>query len=1012
MLGSFIDNVVNIGDSLLRVFRADLADYVDLETADDEETLVAKDGSLVTLMEIHGMRSLVGSRTLMLNVVTPLATGLQSAFEDKAHRMQVWFEEDYDAVLAQIEKAQTPARETATRFNMAVGDVLDARAANLARSTSVQRCFIALWTCPAALNKSDQKIEKRQSAEIRKGTPSVFDAQDPLRAMGLLRNRHASFVGLLESKLLDVGVVLNVLDVRTALREVRRSIAPSATDDRWSASLPGDTVYPSLRKRRSSREDWEVIWPPLGWQLCPQDANIVAANAVEVGDRIYAPVYIDLFPRKPQFFNELARSARDKRLPWRASFLIEGGSFDGFAFRRVVSQLISFANRGNKMFKAAMADLDAFTERNGAVVQVRASFCTWAPSHDMPLLEKRSSDLATSLGGWGGCQVSEVTGEPVAGMMSSSLAATVGNIGTKSVAPMTDVLGILPWAQPASPWHTGSMLFKAPSGKLMPYQPISRLQSTWIDLFFAPPGAGKSVLMNASHFALALGPGQPRLPRIAIIDVGPSSSGLISLIQEALPADQRHLVVHRRMQNTANYAINPFETQLGCRFPTALERSFLLNFVTLLVTDIGSSRPDKAMTGLVAAVVDEMYSRGSDMAEAKPYTGGTAHEVDRTLSEMGFKADRHTTWWEVEDALFAAGHVHEAYLAHRFAVPVLRDATAAANSERVRSAYQEVRIEGTSENLISGFNRMIAEALGFFPVLAAPTSFDLGEARIAALDLGDVAKSGGDVADRTTAVMYMLARHALAKDFYLNEEAVPNMPAPSNVALRDSVPAAAYRAYHLRRAKEILEDAKRICFDEFHRTSKTPIVRDQVIVDMREGRKWKVNVQLASQSLADFDDQMVEFATSLYILDGGNETTVDAIASRFGFGDPAEVFHLRHSVRKPRPPTPGVFMAKFDTNMGKFTSLLSLVLSPQEFWAFNTDADNVVLRNELYKRLGPGLARQALSRLYPYGAAAEMQVRRENMRQGGGLLDEGASQSVPLQLAAEVEASIRQNGGI
>lgn len=1009
MLGSFIDTVVNVSDGLLRRFKADVSDYVDLETADDTHALVGKDGSIMTLIEIQGMRSLIGHHTLFNEVVTPMTTGMHSAFEEKAHRVQVWFEEDYDSALETIEKAQAPARETARRFNMDVQDVLDARAENLAKVTSVQRCFIALWTCPAALNKTDQKVEKRHNAEVRKGAPLVGNAQDPLRATDLLRNRHKSFVGLFESKLYDAGIVLTILNVRDALREVRRSMAPAATDEKWTPALPGDRIYPTLRKHQSTREDWETIWPPLGWQLCPRDATIVAPNVVEMGDRIYAPIYIDLFPRKPQFFSDLARSVRDKRLPWRISFLIEGGAFDGFAFRKIVSQLIGFANRGNKMFKTANDDLEAFSEANGALVQVRCALCTWAPANQMDLLEKRASDLSRSVEGWGSCDVSEVTGEPVAGMMSSALGATLGNIGTKSVAPMSDVFAMLPWAQPASAWTTGSMLFKSPMGKIMPYQPYSRKQSTWIDLYFAPPGAGKSVLMNASHFALALGPGQPRLPRIAIIDIGPSSSGLISLIREALPLDQRHLVVHRRMQNNPNYAINPFQTQLGCRYPTAVERAFLLNFVTLLVTDMGSDRPDKAMTGLVASVVDEMYARISDQGEAKLYTGGTSLEVDEALIKIGYQVDRHTTWWEVEDELFKNDRIHDAHLAHRYAVPVLTDAVAAANSERVREGYKEVHIAGTSESLISGFNRMVAESLGFFPILAAPMAFDLGEARIAALDLGDVAKSGGDVADRTTAVMYMLARHALAKDFYLNTEAVPFMPAPPSVELRESVPAEAYRAYHLQRAKDMLEDAKRICFDEFHRTSKTPIVRDQVIVDMREGRKWKVNVMLASQSLSDFDDQMVEFATGLYILDSGNETSVDAIASRFGFGDPSEIFHLRHSVRKPRPPTPGIFMAKFDTNEGKFTTLLSLMLSPQEFWAFNTDADNVVLRNELYTRLSPAKARKVLSQMYPYGASAEMETRRERMKESG-ILDEAKSKSVPMQLADEVEVAARARG--
>ena len=63
--------------------------------------------------------------------------------------------------------------------------------------------------------------------------------------------------------------------------------------------------------------------------------------------------------------------------------------------------------------------------------------------------------------------------------------------------------------------------------------------------------------------------------------------------------------------------------------------------------------------------------------------------------------------------------------------------------------------------------------------------------------------------------------------------------------------------------KVIMEEPKRMVFDEFHRTSKSPVVREQIVQDMREGRKWKIHISLASQSLKDFDPLMIEFATSI-----------------------------------------------------------------------------------------------------------------------------------------------------
>src|SRR5690606_34180337 len=111
----------------------------------------------------------------------------------------------------------------------------------------------------------------------------------------------------------------------------------------------------------------------------------------------------------------------------------------------------------------------------------------------------------------------------------------------------------------------GGMLFRTPDGKVWPYQTGSNLTTTWFDLIFAQPGAGKSVLMNALNLSTCLNAGLSALPYVAIVDIGPSSSGLISLIKEALPLNRQHEAAYYRLQMSHQYSINPFDTQLGCR---------------------------------------------------------------------------------------------------------------------------------------------------------------------------------------------------------------------------------------------------------------------------------------------------------------------------------------------------------------------------------------------------------------------------------------------------------------
>ena len=998
-----IDGIDALLDNLGGFVKQGITDYCDLETVDDEEVLVSKDGSLITLVRLKGVRSIMGGADVFHRIAVPLTQAIQGNFENNSHQLQVWFEVDPERTGDEIAEAQRPARETAKALELDLEDLLDERENNLATYVSAERCFMAIWTRKGALSKSEQKLEKNQHTAKAKKVVYSRHAQDPIAGIAMLRARHAGFVGNFISELRRLGVEAVSMQARDALREIRSTVDPGFTGPTWSPALPGDASHPTIRGRRAGgAEEWEVLSPPLSWQVCSRDAQIIDTNIVQIGDRIYAPIYIDLFPRDLKYF--MALFSKTKGLPWRISFLIEGGGLSGSSARKLIAQIMGWASSDNKMMARSLAELQQFQEEHSGInVRLRVALCTWASYREVELLKRRASDLARAVESWGSCQVSETTGDPLAGFMSSALAMTQGSIATKAIAPISDAMAILPWARPSSPWDRGPVLYRSPDGKLIPFEPYSKLQSTWISLIFAKPGAGKSVLMNMQNLALCLLDGNEALPRIAIIDVGPSSSGLISLIKEALPPRLRHLAIHKRLRQVEEHSINPFDTQLGCRFPTPMELAFLRNFLTLLGTDFSQEHPPEGLAGLVSAIIDEMYRLRSDKNEANGYARGMSHRVDEVLRNYNIQTDARTTWWEIVDELFARGETHAAHIAQRYAVPLLPDSITVAQSDKIRARYGDARLPGTNELLITAFSRIISDAMGFFPILTRPTAFDLGDARVVALDLGEVASGGGVVGDRVTSVMYMLARQVLAKDFYLDKENVSDMPAPAGLdLLRSTTPIEDYKDYHLNRIEKLSKDPKRICYDEFHRTSKATAVRDQVELDMREGRKYRVDIILASQSLEDFTERMVEFCTSLYIMNAGSEITIDSIEKRFSLASETEKWALRHGLRLPGKGG-GVFLARFETNQGPYTMLLSATLGPIELWAFSTTSEDASLRNKLYERLGPGRARKVLAIVYPGGSAKpDMDNRREQMRESGIVLMETHERDIVGQIVNEL----------
>lgn len=991
-MASFIDSILDSVDSFIAWMSASLKQtvesYCDLETADSPTVLVAHDGSLISIIRIVGATALLGTPEFQ-RLCEGLTIGLQSVMSRPGHAFQVLFNYDRQAAPELIKDILEPAMNTANRLKLDLDDLFNERINYVSRYCAKESVYFVLWTRPSLLTGEQAKQAAKEKQKIIKDNkiPPFKRTQNVIAPIPELRNAHDSFVRALLNDFSVLNIAAELLEVHDAVHDIRMTVDPEFTERNWKPILPGDPIR-SKEYKKFDGELSDLLWPSLARQILPRDAENLDLRTARIGDKIYTAVFIDLFPKEIKNFISLFQRVLAARIPWRISFFVESNGLSTIRLKSALTAILSFSSPQNRLISDS-ANLLQYISLNtdDAVVRLRVAACTWAPEGQIGLLRTRTAELAKAIEGWGSCDVSEVSGDAFAGIVSSMLAVTTNNVATASVAPLSDVVYMLPMTRPASPWDKGAQLFRTPDGKPWPYQPGSAQQTTWIDLMYARPGSGKSVLSNTINLALCLSAGIQRLPRIAIIDIGPSSSGLISLLKEALPQDQRHLVAYHRLRMTPDYAVNPFDTQLGCRFPTAQERAFLVNFLTLLATPVGADRPYDGVTDLAGMVVQELYKNLADDANPYQYTPAIEPLIDSILEEIGFVKDQRTTWWEVTDALFIAGFVHEAILAQRYAMPLLADAASVCRSKSIEDLFGKI-VAPTGELLINAFGRMISGAVREYPILSRVTSFDLGETRIVSLDLDEVAKSGGDAADRQTAVMYMLARYIMARHYYLTEDTVNDMPE-------------AYQNYHKARIKEIREDPKRLVYDEFHRTSKARAVRDQVLIDMREGRKWKVQIALLSQSVEDFDPVMIEFATAIYIMDAGPKQAVDKTTEIFGLSDTARVA-LTTRVHGPREGG-ATFLAQYATKYGMNTQLLTSTLGPIELWAFSTTAEDAHIRNQLYKRIGPQEARRVLATLFPSGTVTKIIESRMNaLREERGLITEVSTLSIADQLLEDI----------
>ncbi len=943
-----------------KALRQSVSSFIRLETADNETTIVSSDGSLISYVKVEGSRQIIGEEEFE-NIVEGATIKIGSRFDSQGHALQVYFTRDPERIRKELEAQIRPSRVSAEAIGLEIDDVFDERINTLERFLTHEECYFVLWTRPSALSKNEfQRTAKEAKEKAKSWLPSV-NAQYPFAALDPLRTRHKSYVGAIMSALDELGMSAQILEVHEALKHVRNNLFPDHANDEWRACLPGDPIPPRAPGDRVDMSD--LLWPNLASQITAADAKTMGKSVVRIGNLLWAGGDMTLGPMDATGFPILLNRLVEADIPFRISFLIEGGGAYATQFRAFLASIMTPTNSTNRQVKYSLEGLQAMA-RSEAVVRLRVSFATWCRLEEKDKILDQLSILLQSIESWGYCQVSEFSGDPLDCVMSSAMGIHCAGTAPTGIAPMKEIMRLVPWQRPSSPFHQGSMLFRTPDGKIWPYQTGTNMTTTWFDLIFAQPGAGKSVLLNTMNMGTCLGPGLNKLPFIAIVDIGPSSSGLISLIKEALPLNRQHEAAYYRLQMAHQYAINPFDTQLGCRFPLPDERSYLVELLTLLCTPPGHDRPYDGIAQLAGLVVDEMYRWRDDVAanaEPRPYLPRLESEVDEALQKFNVHLPADPYWWDIVDKMFELEQYHIANIAQRHAVPTLSDSITASRRPQIRSLLEETAVGFTAENVINAFERMVTSAIREYPILSSVTQFDIADARICSLDLMDVAPQGDESADRQTAIMYMLARHALVRSWWMSKDTLVHVPKK-------------YQEYHELRLQEISESPKRLCYDEFHRTSSSRAVRSQVVRDVREGRKRGVQIVLTSQLLDDFDKDMVDLATGVWVLGTAvSDKAVDDVQDRFGLSETARRV-IRHKLTGPKSiGAPALFV--LGTTEGRYEQHLYNTLGPIELWALSTSAEDVAIRNRTYAQLGAGRARQMLAREYP-GGSARSEIRR------------------------------------
>jgi len=381
--------------------RKDMASFCFLETSDGSDILVAKDGSLGTVIRVDGVRQVLGQDELV-KIVEDMNIRMSPYLVRDGHAIQVWFARDPDLSGQMVRDLVMPARRVARTLNIDLDDLFAERERHLPKFVTWEGFYIVMWTRLSVFTKKEMESAKLEM-QVPKMWPTLGDAQSPFAAAKQLKDRHRAFVTSFLADLKDIHIRAESLEVHEALKAMKWSIYPDLIGADWRASMPGDP----LRERVPEISDYDashLLWPRLETQLFDREAERVNPRIVRVGSQYFAGLDMSIGPQETLPFSILLqRMIELDEFPWRVSFLIEGEGLRSLNIKAFLASIFQFTNGDNKQIREAIKELQEARQEGTTVTKFRVSFATWAPVDEggIRLIEERASRLQRAAESWG-----------------------------------------------------------------------------------------------------------------------------------------------------------------------------------------------------------------------------------------------------------------------------------------------------------------------------------------------------------------------------------------------------------------------------------------------------------------------------------------------------------------------------------------------------------------------------------------------------------------------------------
>ena len=1021
------DGVEDLYDGIRGWTKADHTQYFPIACPHDDQVLALYNGSLMSVIRINGYmgqhfpEKFQALRAEWIKFIRNTTSGKNASGSDL-----FWFLEfDPDGMKDEIMQSRKLMIDAGKRRGLTSEDVLLEEAGVYGSICARERQYLLIVTHLDSLPKADQKTalaERMRDIKISAKGRNGMSLKAGVRALEALHEQQVNKIKMFMSNE-QSRYSFERLDCYTAMKEMRFSLLPQGTGPGWKALLkPKDIRSRATEEVKQASKDVQgATAKPNDWtfKLPPKLANQMLEDAVDLGkyavmgDRIYAPMYVSELATNPEHLESFLETCYTRRLPVRLAYSLMTNSSQANYWNRLFASVFSFASQSNRQISKADQALSEYAESGGSVLGYGLTATTWSklkvdygkdgePRYNVEELQTRARDVETLLQQWGGQQVDTMYGCSIEATMSATAGYAIPPICPKAPQTELDIITQLPLMRPASLWNPQtSIWFRTSDGVLMPYQPMSKKQNAMITLITGGMGFGKSNCISEHIFYFANHPLAQDMPYIRGIDFGSSSSGVIDMVKDSLPADRKHEALFTEFTNDGRIVKNQFDTRLCLRAPLEDHKQHLLSFLSTICDELLADAGVANVMNVLKVTIEEAYrSKDPNERQSQPVLFepmSAEPRVFEAIEKVEFVPEIRTTYWEVVDALAQYGVqnkdngvIHAARIAQRFAVPVFGDLVLVV--DKLAERFSDLKYKG--QPLTSAIAGCLSSANSLFPCLRGVTNIDITESRVCVFDMTTVFGRGiTTFNDWERTIYFSVAMRLLTEDLFVNMKHT----GPEIVNKQKELGLTPLMVkYHLNYLEKQDQVDKMFWADEVHRLGKVQGALSIIDSMGFEGRKYQVGIMLGTQVPEHLPQELLKLASTIFIFGVSQDMdTANGVKQILNLNDDER--DAIYGITPPSAKKGAMVFAQFKTSDGVQNLLLHFQMGGIKRWAYATGPDERALRGILY-RDGPSAswARATLAKHVPDSEAAI----KSKMESAGGknISRQEATEQIALEL--------------